>query len=139
KAIDGQAPRGSDAVFVGRDAPSRKSSEDVYSSFVYDATETTHMRFGLGWRRENDESREPDPSTRDEERWLGRFGVETRLMDGLWLESSLARYDDALDTTLGRTVRLDEDEWKLETALRWSPALFGRAPRFTLGFDRRLP
>ncbi len=153
EAIDAMSARGTDAVIPAPQGEGRGRWQDVYGVVEWQASERLTLFGNGGWRHQDEKYEgEPEPADPndvgavevvpgelDDSRWLGTGGFRARFNDVVSLDTELFRYSNSIDSTIGRSFLLEEDEWKVDSALNVNPTFFGLEPRFTLGVDWRLP
>jgi outer membrane receptor protein involved in Fe transport len=140
RGIDGQEPRGSDAVVTGAGEDSREESRDVYTTLRYDLRESLALLSKVGWRREEDDfATEEGSARRTTKRWLEGLGLRGALGANSDFELELFHFRGDTRSDLGRSFRLRESEWKVDASVRSDLEVLGVQPELRLGFDWCMP
>lgn len=147
--IDGyEPPEDVDAVFVGAGRGSRTMTDDVNAKIVARPRENLTLRTRMGWRREDDDlvgigengivGGDGIDASREEQRWFVSQEAEGFVGDATRIVGALTWYDSRLESEVGRTFRLDEDEAKLDLAVDHFFATGPVQHAVTFGVDARL-
>jgi outer membrane receptor for ferrienterochelin and colicins len=119
--------------------PSRRLSRDVNQTLFVPVGDSLVLRTRGGWRREDETVENGPKEQRDYTRWLAAQELEWFASEEVRVRGALRYFTGLTDTTIGREVELDEDEWKLDGAAEW---FFDTGPLSnvaTFGADLRRP
>jgi outer membrane receptor protein involved in Fe transport len=126
------------------------ASTDVYGKLRYEPIDGLLLRTRLGWRLEDEEGlaqvanqlaigSEEGEGTFDEERWLGGQDFVWEAGEATRLLGSVNWYQDGLESEVGRTFELDEQELSGRVALEHLLQTGPVSHNLTFGFDAFAP
>jgi len=132
-----------DGVLVGPGPDSRRTSNDVYGRLRFDPREDLELGTYLGWRRDHETGLLDEPGgsatgQRSEDRWLAAQDFDWRVGEGK-LSGEVGWYDDSLDSDVGRSFAMDEDEWSGALAYERMLATGRFVHALTFGVDAHTP
>lgn len=130
-------------VIAGPGPASHRVATDVYGRLRLDPRENLELGTYFGWRRDRERGLVDDTGggasgKRNEQRWLAAQDIAWRIGEG-GLSGEVAWYDDSLDSDVGRSFTMDEDEWSGALAYERMLTTGRFAHALTLGVDAHAP
>ncbi len=119
---------------------SRRRSDDVYSTFRFDAGDSLELRSSFGWRIEDEDIVPIDGGediTRNFTRWLGGGGADWYLGERTTVSSEFTYFRGLTESEVGREFEINEDEYKFDLSAEHEIEFGEMIERITIATDLR--